>query len=166
MNKFLYICRHAKSDRNIPNVRDFDRPLRERGLNDAPQMAEQLKERGISFDHMISSTALRARSTAVIYAEKLNYPKEKIQGEPSIYESDIADVISLLKEVPDSCSHVAIFGHNPTFTYLIEYLCEYEIDNLPTCGIACIELDADHWNQIDFIGHRLHWVIFPKMFRK
>jgi phosphohistidine phosphatase len=163
--KHLYICRHAKSDRNIPNIPDFDRPLSERGLNDAPLMGDFLKSKNIAFDQIISSTALRAMSTALIFAEKTGFAKENIQSETSIYGADIPEIISLLKNIPDSCNNVAIFGHNPTFTYLIEYLAEYEIDNLPTCGVACIELDTDHWNMIDFQGNRVNFVVFPKMLR-
>jgi phosphohistidine phosphatase SixA len=42
MQKILYLIRHAKSDWENPLLRDFDRPLSERGLRIAPQMANLL----------------------------------------------------------------------------------------------------------------------------
>ena len=33
--KTLYIVRHAKSSWEYPSVKDIDRPLKERGINDA-----------------------------------------------------------------------------------------------------------------------------------
>ncbi|MFH0894887.1 MAG: histidine phosphatase family protein [Bacteroidota bacterium] len=163
--KYLYICRHAKSNQEVPNVKDFDRPLNERGLKDAPQMAEFLLEKNISFDLIISSPALRAKTTAVIYADKLGYKKDEIQLEQRIYEADINDLVDIFKLIPDNNNHVAIFGHNPTFTYLIEYLTEYEIENLPTCGIACIEINTDHWSQVNSQINKVSFLIFPKMLR-
>ena len=41
--KYLILVRHAKSDWGNPSLRDFDRPLNERGKKDAPEMAGRLK---------------------------------------------------------------------------------------------------------------------------
>jgi phosphohistidine phosphatase len=163
--KHLYICRHAKSNQNLPNLKDIDRPLNERGLKDAPQMAEFLLKKNISFDLFISSPAMRAKTTAEIYADMLGYKKDEIQLEQRIYEADINDIIDIIKLIPDNNNHVVIFGHNPAFTYLIEYLTEYEIDNLPTCGIACIEMNINQWCELNFQVNKVSFLVFPKMLR-
>jgi len=43
----LVLIRHAKSSWDDPNMRDFDRPINERGQHDAPDMGHDLR-RGVS----------------------------------------------------------------------------------------------------------------------
>ena len=62
--KKIILIRHAKSAWDHPWLDDFERPLAERGLRDAPQMATSLANRGINVDLICSSTAQRAKQTA------------------------------------------------------------------------------------------------------
>jgi len=62
--KRLLIIRHAKTHPAQMGQKDFDRVLNDRGLQDAPRMAQRLVERGITIDAFISSTANRAYATA------------------------------------------------------------------------------------------------------
>ena len=73
--KTLILVRHAKSDWGDPLLRDFDRPLNERGKKDAPKMAERLLERKIKIDAFISSPARRAAKTATLFAEAFGKKK-------------------------------------------------------------------------------------------
>jgi len=75
--KKIILIRHAKSAWDHPWLDDFERPLAERGLRDAPQMAASLKNRGITVDLICSSTAKRAKQTACLTAEVLGYPEKK-----------------------------------------------------------------------------------------
>ena len=43
--KTLYLLRHAKSSWAAPEQKDYDRPLDERGLEEAPEMAARLLAR-------------------------------------------------------------------------------------------------------------------------
>ena len=67
----LYICRHAKSSWADPGQDDFDRPLNERGLLDAPRMAKIFRERGEPVDLIVTSPAVRALTTARFFAKEL-----------------------------------------------------------------------------------------------
>ena len=42
--KTILILRHAKSDWGNPDLADFDRPLANRGLKDAPRMGQVLAQ--------------------------------------------------------------------------------------------------------------------------
>ena len=64
--KTLYLIRHAKSSWDDSTLTDFERPLNERGINDAPKMGKLLKEKNIIPELLISSPANRAISTAKI----------------------------------------------------------------------------------------------------
>ena len=62
--KTLLIMRHAKSSWNELNIPDHDRPLNRRGKHDAPLMGKLLRDQKITLDLIISSTAVRAETTA------------------------------------------------------------------------------------------------------
>jgi len=75
--KTLYLIRHAKSSWDDMNLKDFDRPLNDRGKNDAQEMGKRLKERGIFPDVILSSPDIRALETSKMIARALNFPLEK-----------------------------------------------------------------------------------------
>lgn len=74
--KHLYLIRHAKSSWSNPLLDDFERPLNQRGKNDAPLMAKILLEKQIFPDFLLSSPAKRAKTTAEIFAEQLNFTSD------------------------------------------------------------------------------------------
>jgi phosphohistidine phosphatase len=62
--KSILLVRHAKSSWDSPTMQDFDRPLNDRGNRDAPMMANRLLERKAGIDIFVTSTAVRALTTA------------------------------------------------------------------------------------------------------
>lgn len=159
--KMLYVIRHAKSSWSEPGLDDFDRPLNDRGRADAPEMARRMKEKGIHPDLIISSTALRARKTAHMFAETLGYPAEKIVLKPDLYETDIDTVFDVVRQIDPDASQVLLFGHNPTFTYFVNDLASARIDNIPTCGIAAIAVNGS-WKEVKEQSGSLVWFDYPK----
>jgi phosphohistidine phosphatase len=71
--KSILMIRHAKSSWDDPGQPDFDRPLNERGKQDAPSMAKRLLEKSVAIDAFISSPAKRARKTASLFAAEYKY---------------------------------------------------------------------------------------------
>ena len=147
--KTLYLARHAKSSWTYPELEDFERPLNKRGKKDAPLMGNILKEKNENPDLIISSPALRAIYTARIIAEKLDYPVEKISADESIYESSINNLFRVIKSLPDEYERIMIFGHNPAFTNLCNYISDKYFENIPTCGVVKIEFDISSWQEVD-----------------
>ena len=76
--KHLLLVRHAKSSWDNFSVKDFDRPLNERGKKDAPVMAKRLLKKDIMIDAFISSPAKRARKTAEAFVKEYKGNKEPI----------------------------------------------------------------------------------------
>ncbi|WP_026969464.1 SixA phosphatase family protein [Algoriphagus terrigena] len=142
--KKLILIRHAKSAWDDPSLSDHDRPLAERGLEDAPKMAKRLNKRGIQADLMISSSALRAKDTAKFVAKELGYPKDKIILESSLFHASPHSILKHLRTQDDRHNTILIFGHNPGFTDLVTYL-GGETDNLPTSGQYGFKLKSEHW---------------------
>ena len=132
-NKTLYIARHAKSSWDDITLSDFERPLNKRGCRDAPFMAKLLKEKGVSPDLILSSPALRAKSTAKIYHEALG---GVLRFDRRIYEASPMSLLYLAQETLAEYRSVMIVGHNPGLTELNEILSDQSIYNIPTAGVA------------------------------
>lgn len=88
--KRLTLIRHAKSNWNDPDLTDFERPLNGRGRRDAPVMALRLAEAVGAPDLWVSSPALRAITTARLFAEALSVPDTHVLLSPDIYDADLA----------------------------------------------------------------------------
>ena len=148
--KRLYLIRHAKSSWNEPDLADIDRPLNKRGKRDAPFMGKRLKEgHRVNPDIIISSPAKRALRTAKIIAKEINYPKEKIEIKDSLYGSGVEAMLNVIQYLDDSLNEVMLFGHNPDLTSLANYLSNHEVDNIPTCGIFCVDFDVKSWRDVE-----------------
>ena len=162
MSKTLYLIRHAKSDWSIPGQPDDDRALNHRGLFDAPLMGKVLKELHVNPELIISSPAVRARTTAEFIAEQLGYSIDKIELNNEVYEASPRTLLRLINNLDNRLKSVAFFGHNPTFTYLAEYLTKEEIGNMPTSAAVKIQFDLDEWSAVsEGTGHML-WFEYPK----
>lgn len=146
--KTLYIIRHAKSDWDDLSLSDFERPLNKRGQKNAPFMGELLTHNNVHPDLIVSSPAVRAKTTAKEIAKKVNYDTKKIVYEDTLYMADINAIEGVLKKVSSSKKTLFIVGHNPGLTLFAEYISGYDIDNIPTCGIFCVTLKNDDWKSI------------------
>ena len=99
-------------------------------------------------DLIISSPAVRARSTAKYFAEALNIPKERVILDERIYGASVRDMLSIINGIDDMFDSVILFGHNPTFSSLASYLDHNFRDYMVTCARVKIEFDAGLWEQI------------------
>ena len=157
----LYVIRHAKSSWSELGARDFDRKLNERGQKDAPEMAERLKQQSMMPDLIVSSTAVRAKRTALIFAQVLGYHANSILWKDTLYEADIDTVYDVVRKIGESYNTVLMFGHNPTWTYFVNGLAEVRIDNIPTCGAAGISINGA-WKDVKEGSGELVSFDFPK----
>ena len=145
--KTLYVIRHGKSSWDYPQLADIDRPLKKRGKNDARLMGKLLKEKRLLPDVIISSPAIRAYKAAEIMAEELNYNKVDIQIEKALYFNGIQEIFNTIHKIDDRNNSAFIYGHNPDFTSFANIFTDQRIDNVPTCGISCVQFDTDSWKK-------------------
>ena len=158
--KRLYIIRHAKSSWKDMTLDDYDRPLNKRGESNAPMMGKRLRDKKIKPDLILSSSALRAKTTAEIIAKEVKYSKEIVFKE-EIYEAFPSDLHKMLKKVDDKNSVVFLFGHNPELNMLAENYVDFE-ENIVTCGVVEIEFDCKRWRDIDKDNAKLISFDYPK----
>ena len=129
--KTLFLVRHAKSSRDDPSLPDRDRPLDDRGMQDAPKMGKRLAKRDVKPDLLLSSPALRALTTAHLIAEEVGYKRKDIVVDDRLYASSADDLLAVIRALDKKLNRVMLFGHNPEFTDLAHRLSS-EIIDMPT----------------------------------
>src|SRR3972149_550177 len=61
---------------------------------------------------------------------------------------DLKTILKIIQNIDDTKNDVMIFGHNPCFTHLANYLSDANVDNIPTCGVFCVEFDIKSWREV------------------
>jgi len=143
----LFLVRHAKSSRDDVSLPDTNRPLADRGWRDAPEMGKRLARRSVKPDLILSSPALRARSTAELIAEALDYKLKHIVIEDRLYGGTADDLLEVVHRLDDRVKTVMLFGHNPELTELAHRIAS-GITHLPTCAVAEFRFDAKLWPEV------------------
>ncbi len=162
--KDVCFVRHAKSSWDHSGMDDFDRPLDSRGIKDAPKMASKMRDLGLIPDLIITSGAIRARSTAEFFRKEFKLEKDKFLIRNELYEATPQQVYDVLRSAPDTASFVFVFGHNPTFTWVANNLSGVNIDNVPTCGVVHAQAIITSWKKFKpeyagFVGFH-----YPKLY--
>lgn len=152
--KKLYLVRHAKSSWKDSSLHDQERPLNGRGMKDAPEMGKRLASAGIKIDQIVSSPAKRALDTARFIANEIAYPHDRIRTNDGIYFNGARGMLQIIQATSSDIATLMLVGHNPDMTELLNDLCGYQVDNMPTCAIACIAV-GDEWSQLDYDGGEL-----------
>lgn len=160
--KSVIIIRHAKSSWDNVGESDFDRPLNERGKEDAPKMAKRLLEREVSIDAFISSSAKRARKTAALFIKEFDGDKEDIILVPELYLAGPDAFYDAIAKAPASANTIALFSHNPGITEFANELTNVRIDDMPTCAIFAVKVDIKEWSQFKEADKQYWFFDYPK----
>lgn len=142
--KTLLLARHAKSDWGFSGVADHDRPLNARGRRDAPVMARRLADDGVDLDHIVSSSAVRARSTADEYAAAFGIA---VVDEALLYAASARSILAIAAALPEDSSVAMLVGHNPGMSDAVAELTG-EHTQLPTCAVAECAVDVGSWDEL------------------
>jgi phosphohistidine phosphatase len=154
--KILGVLRHAKSDWDDMNQRDFDRGLNDRGRKGAVVIGEHIRKHGVKWDALIASPAVRAKLTldsalpdlAPAFDQKLY-----LASADTIMETIEAHAGSRDTE-PQA---ILVAGHNPGLQdVLLELVAPGHENDLfreavvkfPTAAYAVLECDIDKWSDL------------------
>ena len=162
MPKQLLVIRHAKAEEADFKKPDFKRALSHRGEKNAQEMAKRLKTKDLQPQILYSSPALRAISTARFFADELGIAQSEIIQDQEIYEALTDTLLHCINQLDDQADFVALFGHNPAITDLVNKFCGADIYNIPTCGIALIQFPFDSWNMLSVGTGELMLYDYPK----
>lgn len=144
--KSLLLMRHAKSSWKHPDLYDHERPLNKRGTRDAPRMGSFLLDRGLVPDAMLTSTAVRAKTTAQAVATASGFTG-KIRSLEKLYGGTVEDYLHILSMAPAEADRILLIGHNPACEEVLQQLTKH-IDNMPTSAIAEITLPVEEWSEL------------------
>lgn len=159
--KTLILFRHGKPDRSVEP--DFDRPLTERGMEDAATMGKALAGSGTIPDRLISSPALRARTTAELAIKSGKWNAECILHD-ALYESDPITVLDIIQSEPDCTRVLMMVGHEPVWTETArQFIGDCNFD-FPAAGMLRIDFDVNRWADVAFKNGILRWLLTPELF--
>jgi phosphohistidine phosphatase len=161
--KQLLIIRHAKSSWDSALITDFDRPLNERGKRDAPNMANRLKQKNITIDLFVSSTANRAQSTAAIFMQQMQAPPNRLLLVNDLYLAPAKTFYQVIAAIEDQYQSVALFAHNPGITDFVNSLTDMCTDNVPTCGIFAVSVNTNNWRDFEKAEKKFLFYDYPKL---
>ena len=158
--KKLYIARHAKSDWGLAGYSDFDRPLNAQGLLDAPAMARYLYSKNIKVDIIVSSSAMRALTTARCYADQISSLNNLTEAD-EIYQADDTDMLNIIHSVSDEADSLMLVGHNPTFSTLVGRL-SGKMVNMSAGSVVELSVECDSWSDVSNNSAQIVKVYSPK----
>lgn len=115
----IVLLRHAKAD--WPQVPDHERPLADRGRQDAPAVGRRFADDGLTLDLALCSTAARTRETWKLVVHELP-ERPKTVYEERLYEAGLTELLALLGETPDDITSLLLVGHNPGMHALTDAL--------------------------------------------
>ena len=154
--------RHAKSSWSNLKLTDLQRPLNARGRHDAPLMGQALAKVTVAIDEIILSPSIRTKETSVNIKKYVNFSSERIVDR--LYHASIEDISNVVSMIADSVDSILLIGHNPGLTYFYNLYATDKIENLHTCGLDHIRLNADKWSEMDTTNARVEFLKYPKMY--
>ena len=150
----LVILRHAKSARPA-GLDDFDRPLCERGRQDAPLIGSWLRMHAIEPALILCSPARRTRETLELVLPSVD-SRPEIRHDPALYLAETSVLMQTIRAAPP-VSPLMLVGHNPGLHDLGTALLarrqgaesavrleEFE-RKLPTAGLAILDFRRNDW---------------------
>jgi phosphohistidine phosphatase len=159
--KTILLVRHAKSSHSFGISSDFDRPLNERGFRDAAEMGKKLFKKKVEIDQFVSSPALRAKTTAELFADEYGRKKKEVHQVPSLYQAAPDQFSEAIRGLDEKYDHVALFAHNPGITYFACSLTDTQIDHMPTGSVFAVTAPVDSWKDFEKAEKRFLFFLKP-----
>ncbi|MEP3388638.1 MAG: histidine phosphatase family protein [Reichenbachiella sp.] len=142
MNKELFLVRHAEADSTNFDIKDIERPLTSDGEIDASKLGKTMADLLGTPDLILSSTAIRTRTTTALLAEQLGYDPVNVDFLEDLYESSTRILLRVINELEEKNNKVVIVAHNPAITYLAEYVSGAVIGNVSPAGLVHLKFDG------------------------
>lgn len=145
----LTLLRHAKSGSDDPGLRDFDRPLNAKGRRAAQTIGRDWRARGLAFDHVVASPAVRVQET--LAEVEAGYGRSlDPRWDRRAYLAEPDTLLEIVRAFPAGAGRALLAGHNPGLERLVLMLAgpgalrEAVEIKYPTASVAELEL-TDGW---------------------
>ncbi len=167
--KKLLLMRHAKSDWNNPGLKDHDRPLNDRGKNDAPRMGKFLRQTDNIPELILASSARRVKETVEGVSSEWEHQPEVVFLD-ELYSGSYRGYFEIIQNHSKPVDSIMVIGHNPTMEDTAAALsCGSNTSSVlifPTAAIACYEVPATGWSRLKRSSGELKWFMIPKLLKK
>lgn len=158
----LMLMRHGKSSWDLPYVADHERPLAQRGVKAAAKVGRFLSSAGFQPDLLLTSTAVRARTTASLAADAGGWGCDIVRI-PEFYGSGVNAVLEVVRDIEGTPQRLLIVGHNPTWADLASRLIGGGDLRFPTAAVACVRFNEGAWSRVGSSRGELLWFIVPRL---
>ena len=160
----LLVLRHGKSNWGASFESDHERSLTTRGRRDAALVGEFLKAMELTPDSVITSSAVRARTSVEIAVEAGSWDCA-IRASNRFYQATPGQVLEEVQAETTSTKALLIAGHEPTWSSLVGILIGGGAVSFPTAALACIEFAVENWRAVEPSRGQLAWLVTPKQLR-
>lgn len=137
----IILIRHAKSSWKY-DLKDHDRPLAERGINDAYLVFNEIKKILPIEYNIWCSTSNRTTQTLKIFTNLNDVFENKIFFKSELYTFDSNELENIINK--NNSENLIIFGHNNAITDFVNKFGNYYIENVPTCGVVILKFDDNN----------------------
>ncbi|QIK77464.1 histidine phosphatase family protein [Nocardioides piscis] len=146
--------RHAKAQ--SWGETDHDRPLADRGRDDAVAAGRWVAEQGVVVDAALISSAARTQATWAGVAEGAGWDAHPVVSD-ALYAAEPDAALDLIRETPEQAGSLMVLGHNPTVGYLAQLLDDGHgdpeasismIGGFPPCALAVFSFEG-RWADLD-----------------
>jgi len=151
--KRLILVRHAKSSWSDQSIDDKNRPLNERGQNDAVTIGKWLASQGFQPDQVLSSTATRCRETWDGISKSLP-PVADVSFHDFLYLATDQEMLEVLRAATGET--VVMLGHMPGIGDLARDLRQDPppmhdlFRKYPTGSVTVLTPHVEDWVQLGF----------------
>ena len=156
----LMLLRHAKSDWKADYGYDHERPLNKRGRRAARAVGEFVTAHGLAPDLVLTSSAVRTRTTTELAASAGNWNTE-IVTVADLYGADLTTVLDLVKGV-SGVNRLMVVGHEPTMSGFLGRMSGSRL-RVTTATLAVLRLYSDRWADAAWGTAEVELYVRPKL---
>lgn len=160
--KRLIILRHGKSDWGAGAPSDHARPLNRRGTGAAMTMGKVLTRLGEAPDLIFTSSAVRARETALLAADAGGWECEMVEAD-DLYGASVNEALAVAATAPDTIERLMLVGHEPAWSYLVRAVTGAEV-SMKTATVAGIDMEMSEWVYAPRAPGTLAYLLQPRLF--
>jgi phosphohistidine phosphatase len=148
MQRTLYLIRHADAGDIGLGQKDFDRELTAEGFRKATRLALYLKNSQIKPDYVLVSPSVRTRQTFERINEQIQVAEEDIRWDDDLYEASVRTALRAICSIDVESRIAFLIGHNPSITYLSEYLSGHAIGNMSPGAMVELQFELSSWELV------------------
>jgi phosphohistidine phosphatase len=153
--KRLVLLRHAKSLQDT-SVKDKERPLNDRGRNDAPRMGVYMHHRRYIPQLVLCSPSKRTAETWELLAPELDASPD-VRFVEALYLAPAPTIAKLVRAVAPGVQTLLVIGHNPGLEDCAQAFARKPVTGeerkrdaalrtkFPTCALAVLDFDVESW---------------------